>query len=122
MSRKAALSPNEIEWRVLEDLQALEGTHWREVQGEYHGTYEEMAIWILLAKAEDIEPAHRKFRDVISAYSCLVRFTVSYSVKVPGGEMLLEFLDGNDQIDGIGVEPLGSRPALKRTGRSVFRN
>jgi hypothetical protein len=121
MSRKAQ-SPMEIEWRVMEDLQALDGRCWKEAQGEYHGAYEEMAVWILLAKAEDIDAAHRKFRDVISAYSDLARFTVSYSVRVPDGEMLLEFLAGNDEIDGIGLDrPLGSNPTLKRSGSSVFR-
>jgi hypothetical protein len=119
MSRRA-LSPTEIEWRVLENLQALEGTVWKEVQGEYHGAYEEMAVWILLAKAEDIEPAHRKFRDVIAAYSRLVRFTVSYSMRVPEGEMLLEALSG-DEVALIGVDrALGSNPALKLSSRSVF--
>ena len=121
MSRKAH-SPMEIEWRVMEDLQALDGRYWKEAQGEYHGAYEEMAVWILLTKAGDIDAAHRKFRDVISAYSDLARFTVSYSVRVPDGEMLLEFLAGNDEIDGIGLHrPLGSNPTLKRSGGSVFR-
>jgi hypothetical protein len=120
MSRKAQ-SPLEIEWRVMEDLQALDGRHWKEAQGEYHGAYEEMAVWILLEKAEDIEAAHRKFRDVIAPYACLARFTVSYSAKVPEGEMLLEFLDGNAEIDGVGMHALGSKPTLKRSNHSVFR-
>lgn len=121
MSRKAQ-SPMEIEWRVMEDLQALDGRYWKEAQGEYHGAYDEMAVWILLTKADDIDAAHRKFRDVISAYSDLARFTVSYSVRVPEGEMLLEFLAGNDDIDGVGLHrALGSNPTLKRSGGSVFR-
>jgi hypothetical protein len=124
MSYKAP-SPTEIEWRVLSDLQALEGTCWKEVQGEYHGAYEEMAVWILLEKAEDIHAAHRKFRDLISAYSTLVRFSVSYSVRVAEGEMLLDALSGSAEIDLIdltGAErPLGADPTLKRPGRSIFR-
>ena len=117
-----AQSPMEIEWRVMEDLQALDGRYWKEAQGEYHGAYEEMAVWILLAKAEDIDAAHKKFRDVISAYAHLARFTVSYSVRVPEGEMLLEFFSDNDEIDGAGgSRPLGLNPVLKRSGLSVFR-
>ena len=120
MSRKSP-SPREIEWRVLDDLQALDGKCWKEARCEYHGAYDEMAVWILLTKAEDSDAAHRKFRDVILAYSDLVRFSVSYSVRVPDGELLLEALSGNE-IDLIGVEyPLGSNPTLKRSTHSVFR-
>ena len=118
MSRKAP-SPTEIEWRVLKDLQALEGRAWKEAQGEYHGAYEEMAVWILLERAEDIEPAHKKFLRVISAYSDLVRFTVSYSVKMPMGEMLLDALSGNDEI--YRAHSLGANPEMKRGAGSVFR-
>jgi|EndMetStandDraft_4_1072995.scaffolds.fasta_scaffold614510_2 hypothetical protein len=120
MSRKSP-NPTEIEWRVLDDLQALDGKCWKEARGEYHGAYDEMAVWILLMKAQDIDAAHRKFRDVILPYSGLVRFTVSYSLRVPEGEMLLEALSG-DEIALIGVErPLGSNPTLKHSSRSVFR-
>jgi hypothetical protein len=119
MSRKSP-SPTEIEWRVLDALQALNGKFWKEARGEYHGAYDSMGVWILLMKAEDIDAAHRKFRDVILAYSDMVRFTVSYSLRVPEGEMLLEALSG-DEIDLIGVErPLGSNPTLKRSTRNVF--
>lgn len=118
MSRKNP-SPPEIEWRVLDDLQALEGSAWKEVQGQYQGAYEVMAVWILLAKAEDIDAAHCRFRDVIATYSDLVRFDVSYSVRAPEGEVLLEALSGNDEIDL--KRPLGSKPVLKRSGQSVFR-
>lgn len=119
MSRKSP-SPTEVEWRVLDNLQALNGTFWKEVRGEYHGAYSEMAVWILLNRAEDIDTAHRKFRDVILAYSDMVRFTVSYSLRVPEGEMLLEALSG-DEIALIGVErALGSNPTLKLSSRSVF--
>lgn len=119
MSRKAP-GPTEIEWRVLNALRALEGTCWKEVQGEYHGAYEEMAVWILLEKAEDIDTAHKRFRDVISAYSDLVRFAVSYSVRVAASEMLLDALSGNDEIYRR-TDSLGANPQMKRASHSVFR-
>lgn len=113
-------SSSEIEWRVLDSLQAQNGKFWKEARGEYHDAYNDMAVWILLNKAEDIGAAHRKFRDVILAYSDMVRFTVSYSLRVPEGELLLEALSG-DEIAQIGVEhALGSNPTLKRSSRSVF--
>lgn len=115
-------SPSEIEWRVLDSLQDLNGKSWKEARGEYHGTYDAMAVWILLFKAEDIDTAHQTFRDVILGYSDLVRFSVSYSVKAPEGEILLEALS-SDEIALIGItRALGSNPELKTTGRSVFRS
>jgi hypothetical protein len=121
MSRKQP-SPTEITWRVLEELEAFQGIYWREVQGEFQGAYDEVAIWILLADAADLNRAHRRLRDVVSPRFYLARFTVSYIVRMPEGEMILDFLDGNDAIERAGAfRPLGERPYLDCKGTSVFR-
>jgi len=113
MSRKQP-SPTETAWRVLSDLEAYQGVYWREVKGEYQsGTgHDEIAIWILLADANGLERAHRRFRDVVSQHFYLAHFTVSYSVMSPEGPVVLDFLGDNDAIEDAGGprHPLGTKP------------
>jgi hypothetical protein len=115
-------SPTEITYRVLEELEAFQGIYWRAVRGEFHGAYDEVAIWILLKEAGDLARAHRRFRDVVSSRFYLAHFTVSYLVATPDGEMLLECLVDNDAIERAGAScPLGARPPSMRAGSSLFR-
>lgn len=115
-------SSTEVAYRVLEELEAFQGVYWCEVKGEFHGAYDEIAIWILLSHAGDIARAHRRFRDVVSPRFYLARFTVSYIVRTPDGEILLDFLADSDEIEQAGSSrPLGASPSLMRAPTSVFR-
>lgn len=115
-------SSTEVTCRVLEELEAFQGIYWLEVRGEFHGAYDEVAIWILLAHPGDLNRAHRRFRDVVSSRFYLVHFTVSYIVRTPSGEVTLDFLADNDEIERAGASrPLGSTPSLSRAGSSVFQ-
>lgn len=121
MSRKEP-SSTEITYRVLEELEAFQGIYWLEVQGEFHGAYDEVAIWILLNNPADLGRAHRRFRDVVSSRFYLAHFTVSYIVRSPDGEIILDFLADNDEIERAGASrPLGASPSLRRSTTSVFR-
>jgi len=114
-------SETEITYRILEELEAYQGIYWKQVRGEFHGNYGEIAIWILLSEAGDIARAHRRFRDVVSPRFYLAHFTVSYSVRTAEGEVLLDFLGDNDEIECAGTtRPLGVNPSLKKTGITVF--
>lgn len=120
MSHKVP-SATEITYRVLEELEAFQGIYWRQVRGEFHGAYDEVAIWILLSEPGDLTRAHRRFRDVVSSRFYLAHFTVSYIVATPEGEMLLECLADNDEIERAGtLRPLGARPSM-HAGSSIFR-
>jgi hypothetical protein len=115
-------SSTEVTYRVLEELEAFQGVYWREVKGEFHGACDEIAIWILLSHVGDIVRAHRRFRDVVSPRFYLARFTVSYIFHTPDGEVLLDFLADNDEIEQAGSSrPLGANPSLMRTPTSIFR-
>jgi hypothetical protein len=112
----------EVVYRALKELEAFQGVYWREVKGEFHGDPDEIAIWILLTHAGDIARAHRRFRDVVSPHFYLARFTVSYICWTPDGEMLLDFLADNDEIERAGSSrPLGINPVLRRAVRSIFQ-
>ena len=50
----------EIAYRALEELEAFQGVYWRAVKGEFHGDFDEIAIWILLTHVGDIARAHRR--------------------------------------------------------------
>jgi hypothetical protein len=115
-------SSTEVAYRVLEELEAFQGVYWREVKGEFHAAYDEIAIWILLVHVGDIARAHRRFRDVVSSRFYLARFTVSYIVATPDGEVLLDFLSGNDEIEQAGsTRPLGAKPVPRHAPTSIFR-
>ena len=112
----------EIAYRALEELEAFQGVYWRAVKGEFHGDFDEIAIWILLTHVGDIARAHRRLRDVISPRFYLAHFTVSYVCWTPDGEMLLDFLPDNDEIEQAGSSrPLGINPVLRRAATSMFR-
>lgn len=112
----------EVAYRVLEELEAFRGVYWREVKGEFHAGYDEIAIWILLTHAGDIARAHRRLRDVLSPRFYLAHFTVSYLCWTPDGEMLVDFMADNDEIEQAGSSrPLGARPVLGRTATSIFK-
>ena len=120
MSRKMP-SETEITYRVLEELEAFQGVYWKQVQGQFQGAYDEAAIWILLSDAADLPRAHRRFRDVVASRLYLVRFTVSYTVMTPDGELTLDCLNNNEEIERAGTSrPLGAHPSLKRSVGSVF--
>lgn len=115
-------SSTEVAYRVLEELEAFQGVYWRKVKGEFHGAYDEVAIWILLSHVGDLARAHRRLRDVLSSRFYLAHFTVSYIFQTPDGEVLLDFLADNDEIEKAGSSrPLGANPALMRTATSIFR-
>ena len=121
MSHKEPSSA-EVAYRVLEELEAFQGVYWREVKGEFQSAYDEIAIFILLSHVGDIARAHRRFRDVVSPRFYLARFTVSYICWTPDGEMLLDFLADNDEIERAGSSrPLGINPVLRRATTSMFR-
>lgn len=121
MSRKEP-SSTEVTYRILEELEAFQGIYWQEVRGEFHGAYDEAAIWILLSDAADLPRAHRRFRDTVSSRFYLAHFTVSYMVRTTEGEMILDFLGDNDAIERAGASrPLGTCPSLKQSDTSVFR-
>jgi hypothetical protein len=112
----------EVAYRALEELEAFQGVFWREVKGEFHGDYDEIAIWILLSHVGDIARAHRRLRDVLSPRFYLARFAVSYICWTPDGEVLLDFLADNDEIERAGSSrPLAANPALRRAAASIFR-
>lgn len=112
----------EVAYRALEELEALRGVYWRAVKGEFQGDYDEIAIWILLTHVGDIARAHRRVRDVVSPRFYLAHFTVSYICWTPDGEMLLDFLADNDEIEQAGSSrPLGINPVLRRAATSIFR-
>ncbi|MGV3548155.1 hypothetical protein [Rhizobium sp.] len=114
-------SETEITYRVLEELEAFQGVYWKEVQGQFHGAYDEAAIWILLSDAAELPRAHRRFRDVVASRFYLVRFTVFYTVMTPEGELILDCLNDNDEIERAGTSrPLGAHPLPKRSVGSVF--
>jgi hypothetical protein len=120
MSRKQP-SPTEVTFHVLEDLEAFEGIYWHRVAGEYHGAYDEIAIWILLSDAGALPRAHRRFRDVVASRFYLAHFAVAYMADTPEGRVTLDFLADNDEIERAGSSrPLGSKPALMRSERNVF--
>lgn len=114
-------SSTEITRRVLEELEAFQGIYWLEARGEFQGAYDEVAIWILLAHSGDLDRAHRRFRHVVSSRFYLAHFTVSYITRSPEGEIILDFLADNDEIERAGTSrPLGQNPSLKRSPGSVF--
>lgn len=116
--------PNAAEaaYRVLEELEAFQGVYWREVKAEFQGDFNEIAIWILLTHVGDIARAHRRLRDVVSPRFYLAHFTVSYICWTPDGEMLLDFLADNEEIERAGsLRPLGINPVLRRAATSIFR-
>lgn len=120
MSRKEPSSA-EITYRVLEELEAFQGIYWQEVRGEFHGAYDEVAIWILLDSPGDLGRAHRRFRDTLSSRFYLAHFTVSYIVRTPEGEVILDFLADNDEIERAGSSrPLGENPSLRHATGSIF--
>ena len=115
-------SSAEVVYRALKELEAFQGVYWREVKAEFQGDHDEIAIWILLTHAGDIARAHRRFRDVVSPRFYLAHFTVSYICWTPDGEMLLDFLADNDEIERAGSSrPLGVNPVLRRTAGSIFQ-
>jgi hypothetical protein len=115
-------SSTEVTYRVLEELEAFQGIYWREVRGEFHGAYDEVVIWILLADAGDLNRAHRRFRDTVASRFYLAHFAVSYIVKSPEGEIILDFLADNDEIERAGASrPLGASPSRKQSATLVFR-
>ena len=115
-------SANEIACRLLEELEAFQGIYWQQVRGECHAAYDEIAIWILLASPGDLHRAHRRFRDTVSSRFYLAHFTVSYIVRTPEGEMILDFLTDNDEIERAGMSrSLGANPCRKQQAASVFR-
>jgi hypothetical protein len=112
----------EVAYRALEELEAFQGVYWRAVKGEFQGDYNEITIWILLTHAGDIARAHRRLRDVVSPRFYLAHFTVSYICWTPDGEMLLDFLADNEEIEKAGsLRPLGINPVLRRAATSIFR-
>lgn len=123
MSRKQP-TPAEVAWRVLTELQACQGVYWREVQVQCQGHYQsgtshdETAFRILLADADDLGRAHRRFRDVVSPHFYLAHFSVSYFVMSPDGPDLLCFLADNDAIEDAGDprHPLGGKPRPMPSG------
>lgn len=118
------IQPNaaEVAYRALEELQAFQGVYWREVKGEFQGDFDEITIWILLTHVGDIARAHRRLRDVVSSRFYLAHFTVSYICWTPAGEMLLDFLADNEEIEKAGSSrPLGINPVLRRAATSIFR-
>lgn len=118
------IQPNsaEVAYRALEELEALNGVYWRAVKGEFQGDHDEVTIWILLTHVGDIARAHRRLRDIVSPRFYLAHFTVSYICWTPDGEMLLDFLADNDEIEQAGSSrPLGINPVLRRAATSIFR-
>ena len=112
----------EVAYRALEELEAFRGIFCREVKGEFHGDFDEITIWILLTHVGDIARAHRRVRDVISPRFYLAHFTVSYICWTPDGEMLVDFLADNNEIEQAGsLRPLGINPVLRRAATSIFR-
>lgn len=92
------------------------------MKGEFQGAFDEIAIWVLLSHGGDLARAHRRLRDVVSSRFYLARFTVSYIFRTPDGEVLLDFLADNDQIERAGsARPLGANPALIRSSTTIFR-
>ena len=123
MSRKQPF-PTDIAWRVRTELEACQGVYWREVQGQYQSRtgHDEIAIRILLADADSLGRAHRRFRDVVSPHFYLAHFSVSYSVMSPEGPVVLDVLADNDAIEDAGGprHPLGGKPRPMPSG-SAFR-
>lgn len=112
----------EVAYRTLAELEAFQGVYWRAVKGEFQGDFDEIAIWILLTQAGDIARAHRRLRDVVSPRFYLAHFTVSYLCWTPDGEMLVDFLADNSEIEQAGLSrPLGVNPVLRRAASNIFR-
>lgn len=115
----------EIRARTLRDLRALEGTLWREVQGELHLQYNEMPTWVLLCEDSDIQAAHRAFAEIVSPWferAAPVQFTVTYTILTDRRDITVDTLmDNRDILKAVGAGTLGAMPESRaRGGDDVF--
>ncbi|MGI9385876.1 MAG: hypothetical protein ACR2OX_00455 [Methyloligellaceae bacterium] len=86
---------------ILPALKKLEGSAWKEVQGELHSQYNEMPVWVLLYEDGDPLEAWASFRDAVAPYLDKIaplQLTASFSYFEGDKEVHVEFLQDSQAV------------------------
>jgi hypothetical protein len=104
-----------IRQKTREDLQALNGVVWQDVQGELHSQNLELPTWIVLSQGDDCRTAHQAFLGIIQPLLEEVlpaQFTVTYSILTETTQIIVESLmDHADLTNALSRADFGQRPS-----------
>lgn len=116
----------QIRRQSLEQVRKHVGQLWKEVQGEYHGVYDQLPTWVLLYDNSDIQKSHAGFVDIVAPYFPIMgttNFTVTYCLITNGRRWDIEYLGSNQEIlDALNDEGFAADPSLSNSRTPLFQS
>jgi hypothetical protein len=85
----------------LKQLAELNGTVWKEAEGEVHSQYNEAGFWILLYEDSDLQLVHERFCEIFKSYiikMAPLQMDLSYFLYVGTESYCVDHLKGNEAV------------------------